>query len=423
MPVTIPISPHPPVAGKEKRHECHLKLFLDSIKNEHGADKLGKILQGSLTSEMLQHDDTHIWYPELAFADAMYASIILAYTENRNLALRPDEVWFAILNQLGFYVHANAGQLGELFQPQVEDLVFDLKDPSPVAERLVNRLQINIVDQKLREWIAPTFSTTREQTDSVVAHMHMCAPLYWGALRNTPASYESPIGIPRRWDFGIPSVTLLGDVEDWRCIQGRILELHTFFKGEPEGFAKLLKPILHHFVESFTNPTSDAVRHFWSEMIHTHKHAAQWAQTKDTADDSNAEDNAWEFNIYGAEKRRKLGLSGWITGFTVWDAKGRLIEKREKHHITLDDVRYDRMHAPSRSSAHASLRVNVRDGEDGPLRPAIFFASPAAISENRGGQVIDESTGASVLDPFEARSEWWLLEETKDEGEAKGMNE
>jgi hypothetical protein len=39
----------------------------------------------------------------------------MAYNQHHHLRLRPDDIWFAILSQLGFYINAHAEDLRSLF--------------------------------------------------------------------------------------------------------------------------------------------------------------------------------------------------------------------------------------------------------------------------------------------------------------------
>ena len=95
-------------------------------------------------------------------------------------------------------------------------------------------LEENVVDAGLRGWIMPDFSTTTRD-DRVVASV-----LMMGTLQKY---FSYTFGIV----CGIPSVKLLGTVEDWEKMLRRVEKL----KGYGEELAiwcDLLTPILKRFV-------------------------------------------------------------------------------------------------------------------------------------------------------------------------------
>ncbi|KAF1818415.1 uncharacterized protein K489DRAFT_384842 [Dissoconium aciculare CBS 342.82] len=388
MPITMQISRHNPVKWKLDMQKAEFQLFEHCTKNDPKFNETAHVWYGSLLPGDLEDVQNHISCSALGFADEMYTSITWSHIYHHKLALRPDEVWFTILSQLGFYVATNVGRLGNLFKvPGAKgNDHMEWNDPTPMAERLINMLQGTIIDPNLRDWITPTFSTTNEH-DAVIASMLVCGRLYEDGHTNFRASQQAPIRIPQPWDFGIPSVTLRGEKGDWELLYDRVSKLDAFLAGEPVEFANGLEPILRRFVESFTMPTPEAVRDFWSDMIGVHE------------DDG----DGW------------VVFSGWITAFSFWNAKGQRIEKRRQNPYVLDEVPYGRMHTQQRSSAHASLPVTFHFKDTTHRRehytPAIFFAGPAAI----------RVTGRK--DRIEPVSAWWLVEKVKDEGAAWDMNE
>lgn len=87
----------------------------------------------------------------------------------------------------------------------------------------------------------PNFSTTTKK-DVVVASICLMGALqkYYG--------YDVQVGC------GLPSVTLLGEKEDWMKLLQRI-EFIPRLGSKPTIFHSLLKPVLKNFVRSFDEPT------------------------------------------------------------------------------------------------------------------------------------------------------------------------
>ncbi len=98
------------------------------------------------------------------------------YCEHHHLTLRPQDIWFAILTQLSFYINAHAEELRSFFVAHEGQKELEIKaagstysaDFGAMARRMTELMSANVVDPELRPWIMPAFSTTTE-TDKVVA--------------------------------------------------------------------------------------------------------------------------------------------------------------------------------------------------------------------------------------------------------------
>lgn len=216
--------------------------------------------------------------------------IFQAYSSHYHLRIRPEDVWFAILVQMSFYINANAEKLRSKFvahEGQKEVRVTDVGtiwtvDIGRLAVRLTHEMHKHLVDPELRDWVMPNFTTTTEG-DTVTA-----AVLMMGAMQKY-FSYVMEL------TCGIPSVTLLGTRADWVDIRIRLDKLKTFGK-ESETFGSLLIPILDNFIRTFDDPTDKVVVDFWTKVCHHHT------------------------NFSGPDM-----LSGWLTAFCFWDEKGKIL--------------------------------------------------------------------------------------------------
>lgn len=141
-------------------------------------------------------------------------------------------------------------------------------------------LEKSVVDDELRAWILPSWSTTQKE-DEVVASI-----LMMGTLQNY-FSYTC------RTACGIPSVTLLGTEGDWENILLRLEKLRMY-GDEPNTWCDLLTPILRRFVESFRHPESKAVLGFWQRIVHESR------------------GSGYHY------------LSGWISAFCFWNEDGKM---------------------------------------------------------------------------------------------------
>ena len=179
-----------------------------------------------------------------------------AYSNHHHLTLRPEDIWFAILTQLSFHINAHAEDLRSFFvthEGREELEVFGAgtiktADFGPLAVKMTKEMDKFLVDPDLRQWVMLDFTTTTD-TDTVTA-----AVLMMGAMQEY-FSYKMTLCC------GIPSITLLGERDDWVKIQRRLDKLPQL-GPEPEIFARLLRPVLEYFVRSFDSPNDT-----WSAFL------------------------------------------------------------------------------------------------------------------------------------------------------------
>jgi len=142
----------------------------------------GEILQCSLDQEAFGGPDERDVVPHF---NGFVSTVVACYCEHRALVIRPDDVWLAILTQFNLFVNANAEQLRSHFVSHEgqKELVISVDggnrytvDFGSMSRQMGDLIQENIVDDGLREWIIPDFSTTTV-TDTTVASMIMMATL------------------------------------------------------------------------------------------------------------------------------------------------------------------------------------------------------------------------------------------------------
>lgn len=414
MPVTLNVASHqgrpwinpPPVVSTEQ-------LFQKSCKKEYRDCK--QIIQSSFNDL----PNASICASSNGFVRACHH----AYSNHHHLILRPEDIWFAILSQLSFHINAHAEELRSFFvahEGREELEVFGIGtiktvDFGPLTVRMTKEMDKHIVDPDMRQWILPDFSTTT-QTDTVTA-----AVLMMGAMQEY-FSYKMILCC------GIPSVTLLGEKDDWIKIQDRLDKLPQL-GPEPEQFTKLLKPIMEYYIRSFDVPDDPEVRSFWTRIAHQN----------------------------GGSRRHYL--SGWITAFCFWDAGGKCLyntpegavntNDRSKSYPTspgcnIDGTLYHRVDTNDIPSGYVSVPVTVDD--HGRLYKTRMMAGSVGIQLRRSGLPVDQSRGHMYgssfawgtngetthagggpgvgypvdLDTLQPASGWWMYEIAKD---AEGGND
>ena len=366
MPVTVRPADHPARlwSGKQPLQSAE-HLLNQSCPEEYGQ------CRGVIQSSFDQISSTQISPSSNGFVRACYH----AYSNHHHLSIRPEDVWFAILSQLSFHVNAHAEELRSYFvehEGQKEVEVTEIGsigsvDFGKMALRMTQEMDKHIVDPDLRQWILPNFTTTTA-TDKVTA-----AVLMMGAMQKY-FSYRMSLVC------GIPSVTLLGERDDWIKIQHRLDKLQQL-GAEPEQFGRLLKPVIDHFVRSFDAPDDDEVREFWSKIAH---------QTSGSG---------------------PYYLSGWITAFCFWEADGKCLYRVPKGPVSrrafeasnpgceIDGTLFHRVNTEKIPSGFVSVPVTVDD--NGTIYKTKMVAGSVGIEVRSSGLPVDESYSHS--DPITFR--------------------
>lgn len=160
------------------------------------------------------------------------------------------------LSQLSFFINAHVEELRSLFVAHEGQKELEVKedgnihtvDLGKLVVRMTDMIEQNVVDPELRTWIMPSFSTTTN-SDKVVASI-----LMMGSLQKY-FSYKMSVCCE------IPSVTLLGNRDDWEQLVAKIDKISKLGK-EPTTFARFLLPVLERFVVTFDRPDDPEIVDF-----------------------------------------------------------------------------------------------------------------------------------------------------------------
>ena len=213
----------------------------------------------------------------------------IAYNNHHDLVWRPDDVWQAILTQFSLYVIHNSEKLRDRFvdfkgKRQLEIKAFGTLftvDFGKLARRMVEEQIVkNIKDPSIADWLIPTFTTTTEN-DRIVASVSMMATL------QSYFEYKFCLAC------GLPSITLLGTVDDWKLLRSKVDRLLEFDTkdGVMKKWLELLTIVLDEFVETKCGVDN---MEFWDRICH-----------------------------YSGGGSGPTYLSGWITTFAVFDKDGK----------------------------------------------------------------------------------------------------
>jgi hypothetical protein len=389
MPVTIHPAKHAAKRFTSERHpraQTLRDLLKASCSNNH--EKCKSIIQSSFDD--LEDDDNAIFGSSNGFVHAA----INAYSIHHHLKIRPEDIWFAILTQLSFYINPYGEELRFFFVShkgqktlQVNDIgTKESVDIGKLAQRFTELMKAHLHDPELLPWIVPDFTTTIEDDKAVASILTM------GAL-------QTYFGYSCRLGCGLPSVTLLGERADWVKIFSRLEKLREL-GTEAEQFASLLYPVIENFILSFDPPSSHRVIQFWRKIAH---------QTGGS---------------------NTPILSGWITAFCMWNEKGRSLyapdgkgpnrkinlEQRDMRRpgCDLDDMLYHRVSTTSIPLGFASVLVKVDD--NGNKFHATMLAGSVGMQATSSGNKLDDGTGSARptvrpdLDSLQPVTGWSMYE-------------
>ena len=213
----------------------------------------------------------------------------IAYNKHHDLVWRPDDVWQAILTQFSLYVTHSSEKLRDQFvefkgKCQLEIKAFGTLftvDFGNLARRMVDEQIVeNIKDPSIADWLIPKFTTTTEN-DRIVASISMMATL------------QSYFEYKFYLECGLPSITLLGTVDDWKLLRSKVDRLLEFDTkdGLMKKWLELLTVVLDEFVETKCGVDN---MEFWDQICH-----------------------------YESRGSGSTYLSGWITTFAVFDEDGK----------------------------------------------------------------------------------------------------
>lgn len=367
------------------------ELFSQSCRAESGESS--RIIQSSISPKTFE--DAQVASSDNGFVKAVWH----AYSYHHHLTIRPDDIWFAILSQLNFYINAHSEDLRSYFVDHdgKKELVvkevgtIDTVDFGLLARRMTSLLDQNIKDPNFRDWIMPTFST-RTVDDRTTASVLMMGSL------------QAYFSYTMMRMCGIPSVTLLGTQEDYEDILRRLDKLPSL-GPETSDWAMLLRPILRRFVASFDPVLSADVKAFWTQAAH----------------------------YQGGSGISHL--SGWIAACCFWRSDGKTMYYRSppdfhaeyspntKENVmmgqyVLDGVTYHTVDTKKIPNGYASVPVKIDD--NGKEYRTKMVAGSLGMQVGKSGE--RDEKGEEKADSIRSLA-GWVIYELMGEEEAKAKKE
>ncbi|CAH0021808.1 unnamed protein product [Clonostachys rhizophaga] len=334
-----------------------------------------------------------------------------AYSGHHHLNIRPDDVWLSILVQLSFYfdrngdkfrymleVHEGWRDVGATDYATMEEAELGGPTPTKTKESETDADDADLQnwenwdnDVDLRKWIRLTFTTTWAADHAIALAIAREFGEFDSDRRNSIMPDKLEVRHPRMdtrqpyfnygvsYGYGLPSVTLLGEREDWDRLRGRLWEIATSRREEVERFADQLETVLDNFVNSFDNPTGSDVIRFWNDIVYD----------KD-------------------ESPGTRYLSGWLSKFCFWSEEGEEIrDYSTSGHRMIDTKRIPRGFAS----------VVEQKNNKGETQSVRMLAGSIGHHITRSGDLLDQSGSYRVgpqpqtgLDSVQPVTGWWKCE-------------
>ncbi len=303
-----------------------------------------------------------------AFAQAAHDAFYLHHP----LVLSPDAVWFCLAQGFARHVAVHAEELRGRFVRHtgkqklvVERTDFLLGQPNPWPEVFsAFSQQIAASVGRVHELIVADFSTTGpvERAASEVLVMDAFQPYF---------EYEL------RWGCGIPSISLLGTVDDWKSVRRRAAMFSEFGL---DGWTSALLPVLDEVVRTAEGHID---RTFWRSFFRYD--SSSWGSRL----------TGWilTFFPYLATASEPLAPNPYLKGWEeAWS-------KAEQHGGRKIDPKGPWLAALPGSLASAPVRfVDLRDLSEIPMR---FVAGLWGVTQDPSGALTPEF-GWAVIDDHDA---------------------
>eukprot|EP00339_Tiarina_fusa_P022493 CAMPEP_0117018714 /NCGR_PEP_ID=MMETSP0472-20121206/14437_1 /TAXON_ID=693140 ORGANISM="Tiarina fusus, Strain LIS" /NCGR_SAMPLE_ID=MMETSP0472 /ASSEMBLY_ACC=CAM_ASM_000603 /LENGTH=356 /DNA_ID=CAMNT_0004723445 /DNA_START=59 /DNA_END=1129 /DNA_ORIENTATION=+ len=195
--------------------------------------------------------------PYQPMSNGFVSAAFLAYSSHHHLIISPDDVWIAITTAFSQYVNNHAEEMRNIFvshEGQKELVVKDVGTIHSVNwDSLIGQLAQKIEENTntdIKNWIVPDFSTTTTITRTVGSVVLMAAMQKY-------FSYKVCLCC------GLPMVTMLGTLEDWKTIRTKADALLSYKHDELNRWHGVLTSVLDEFVASFEGKVNRA---FWNRI-------------------------------------------------------------------------------------------------------------------------------------------------------------
>jgi hypothetical protein len=187
---------------------------------------------------------------------ALIETVHTAFAEHYPLALSPDDVWLCLVQGFAQHVEANAEALRSRFVRHQGQLTLEVR-----RDDFVKGSPHNDWPGCFAAWSDAIAAHIGNKRDLIVAAFSTTGPIERAASEIVLMSaMKNYFNILLTTLCGIPSITLLGTVEDWQEIRRRA---ETFAEFDLADWVRSLLPVLDEFVAAAAGAPD---REFWRSI-------------------------------------------------------------------------------------------------------------------------------------------------------------
>ncbi len=158
----------------------------------------------------------------MGYEGGLVNTVLEAYNSHLHLVLRPDDVWISIMTAFSLYVNAHAEEMRHHFVFHEGKITLAVEDCGTMWmadwHSIIDRMS-HLMDEKMKpgivDWIVPNFTTSDANSRFVGKIVLM-------------GSMQKYFEYNARFLCGIPHVTLLGTLEDWKLVKQRVDKLRQY---------------------------------------------------------------------------------------------------------------------------------------------------------------------------------------------------
>lgn len=230
--------------------ENDVKIFLFYLLNEEYYYKKG--------SEPYSSSEPNYWKTEgevclniMSYTNGFVSAVYQAFAFHHPLELSPDHIWLTILQGFATHVNLNAEKLRKQFvdfegKQKIEvDANVSLDNPNcnwgDVIELFIDQIG-KYVPTEVTELVISTDKTDNSKKPLFSTTTSLASSAFGICFMDAMQQYFEYFGTT---ECGIPKITLLGSIDDWRKIYDLIGELEKYGL---EDWVKHLKCIIKEFI-------------------------------------------------------------------------------------------------------------------------------------------------------------------------------
>lgn len=287
-----------------------------------------------------------------------------AYSKHHHLVLRPDDFWTALLVQFSLFIDNRAEEFRQTFVDfeGKKELIIGMQGTLRTCQYdsfvllMLDKIQANIKDPKIKEWITADFSTST-YNDQVANSI---------ALMSTLKSY---------FDYtcmlmcGLPRVTLEGEVEDWLKLREKVEKFNEYQdkEGVMNKWLSTLVPVIDKLVETSQGKIDND---FWNKI-------------------------AYETSLGSGSNV----LTGWIVNFCAFNHNGRYqLKPMGMYEYPPDRTNKDKLYVDIDSVTSGLCQAPVKIIDlDGTEYSSIIYSGQVGYSKHDDNETIKPETVWGII--------------------------